>query len=101
MPDEIIRRRKRGFESGKMPQMLRAHGASIRSRILDVDELRRAMPGLEDWLDQDESVFIASREGTLWAILALAIWWAHLDDADLGAAQVEPRALLAAVGPAA
>jgi asparagine synthase (glutamine-hydrolysing) len=101
LPEEIIRRRKRGFESGKMPQMLRAHGASIRSRILDVDELRRAMPGLEDWLDQDESVFIASREGTLWAILALAIWWAHLDDADLGAAQVEPRALLAAVGPAA
>ncbi|MGH2571485.1 MAG: asparagine synthase (glutamine-hydrolyzing) [bacterium] len=101
MPEEIIRRRKRGFESGKMPKMLRAHGTSIRSLILDVDDLRRAMPGLEEWLDQDESVFIASREGTLWAILALAIWYAHLDDADLGAAQVEPRRLLAGVGSAA
>jgi len=98
LPEEIVTRRKRGFESGKMPQMLRSHGTAIRSRILDVDELRVALPGLEEWLDQDEATFKASREGTLWAILALAIWYAHLDDADVGAAKVEPLPLAAAVG---
>jgi asparagine synthase (glutamine-hydrolysing) len=97
LPEEVITRRKRGFESGKMPEMLRSHGTSIRSRILDVDDLREALPGLDEWLDQDESSFKASREGSLWAILALAVWYTHLDDTNLGAAQVEPLQLGAEV----
>jgi len=72
---EVVRRRKRGFASGSIAGLLEHDGPSVRARILDVPALREQMPGLETWLSHEPQYFRAEREGTLWAILALAIWY--------------------------
>ncbi len=72
---EVVRRRKRGFASGSIAGLLKHDGRSVRARILDVPALREQMPGLETWLSHEPQYFRAEREGTLWAILALAIWY--------------------------
>jgi len=73
---KVVRRRKRGFASGSIAGLLEHDGPSVRSHILDVPQLREQMPGLETWLSHEPRYFRAEREGTLWAILALAIWYA-------------------------
>jgi asparagine synthase (glutamine-hydrolysing) len=79
VPDEVIRRKKRGFKSGHISHLLESDPAGIRGRILDIGELRSRMPGLERWLANDTTFFRGSREGTFWAILALAVWYSQLD----------------------
>ncbi len=74
VPRDVITRRKRPFQAGLIADLLRHDGATVRSRILDVAAVRRALPGVERWLSRPAEVFRGPWEGTLWALLALAIW---------------------------
>ena len=74
LPEEVISRKKRSFRYGSIRYLLRDHGDMVRSRILDQPFLRHSLPGVEAWLDQDVEFFHGSREGTLWALLSLAVW---------------------------
>ncbi|MEZ5065614.1 MAG: asparagine synthase (glutamine-hydrolyzing) [bacterium] len=78
LPEDVIRRKKRGFASGRITHLLEADATGIRSRILGVPELREAMPGLEGWLARDVGEFRGAREGTYWALLALGVWFEWL-----------------------
>lgn len=74
LPDAITRRRKRGFAVGSLSRLLAQHGDIVRGRILGAVPLRRTLPGLESWLDHPPEYFHGTWGGTLWALLALAIW---------------------------
>ena len=74
VPEDVIHRKKRGFQSGNITNLLRADRSGICARILDLGELRSAMPGLERWLSHDITYYKGTREGTLWALLTLAVW---------------------------
>jgi asparagine synthase (glutamine-hydrolysing) len=72
--DDVVTRRKRSFQAGLISDLLLHHGAVLKSRILDVGAVRRALPGVETWLSRPESSYRGTWEGTLWALLALSIW---------------------------
>ena len=74
VPPEVVRRRKRAFQFGSLPGLLRRDGATLRARILDVEAVRSHLPGAEAWLTAAPESFRGPWEGTLWALLALAIW---------------------------
>lgn len=78
VPPEVQRRRKRSFESGRIGHLLAQDPSGVRSRILDVAELRTAMPGLEAWLTRTTTTCWGAQEGTYWALLAMAVWWTAL-----------------------
>jgi len=78
LDEAVLRRGKHGFPFGNLPQLMASDGDQLRSYILDVAPLRRALPGLVDWLDQPPKAFQEPLEGTLWALLALGIWCEQL-----------------------
>ena len=67
----------------------------MRARILDVGALRDAMPGVERWISHETAYYSGAREGTFWALLALAVWYASLD----GVAPPPARSSARSVGP--
>ncbi len=69
-----VHRRKRTFNYGSIRELLATGGRQIRDRVVGSRPLRRALPGLEAWVDQSPDTFHGPREGTLWALLTLAIW---------------------------
>jgi asparagine synthetase B (glutamine-hydrolysing) len=71
---DVIARHKRSFQYGRIAELLRHDGAILRSRILDVGAVRRALPGAESWLSRAPESYRGPWEGTLWALLALGIW---------------------------
>jgi asparagine synthase (glutamine-hydrolysing) len=74
LPQAIVRQRKRTFPFGTLPGLLATHGDKLRGFVLGSSAVRRHLPGLETWLARDPASFRSSREGTLWALLALGIW---------------------------
>ncbi|MGH7872059.1 MAG: asparagine synthase (glutamine-hydrolyzing) [Candidatus Binatia bacterium] len=74
VPKEVIMRRKRHFQFGSMSDLMRNHGATLKSRILDVGAVRRVLPGVETWLSRPPESYRGPWEGTLWALEALGIW---------------------------
>lgn len=80
LPEALIRRKKKGFASGRITHLLERDAPGVRSRILDVRDLREAMPGIEGWLSGATPTYRGAREGSHWAVLALAVWYAALDD---------------------
>jgi len=74
LDEAILRRGKRGFPFGNLPQLLASDGATLRGRLLDSGPLRRDLPGLEAWLGHPAEYFREPWEGTLWALVALGIW---------------------------
>jgi asparagine synthase (glutamine-hydrolysing) len=70
----VVRRRKRGFQYGSLPELVANHGDTLRDCILGVDSLRRLLPGVEAWLAHPPGYWTGPTEGTLWALLALGIW---------------------------
>lgn len=72
--DDVLTRRKRGFPFGNLPELLESDGAVVRERVLGSEAVRAALPGVEAWLSRPSREFRSSREGTLWALLALGIW---------------------------
>jgi asparagine synthase (glutamine-hydrolysing) len=71
---DVIARRKRSFQAGVVADLLRHHGATLRSRILDVGAVRQALPGVETWIARAPASYRGPWEGSLWALLVLAIW---------------------------
>ena len=74
VPKEIIARRKSHFQFGSMSDLLRHHGTTLKSRILDASAVKSALPGVENWLSRPAESYRGPWEGTLWALQALAIW---------------------------
>jgi asparagine synthase (glutamine-hydrolysing) len=73
LPREIVERRKQNFNYGSLRQLLVEDGPAVRERILAAP-LRRALPGLEGWVQNPPEYFRGPWEGTLWALLSLGIW---------------------------
>jgi asparagine synthase (glutamine-hydrolysing) len=74
VPREVVRAKKRTFNFGRVRWMMEQHGEDLRSRILDFGPLRERLPGLETWISRPPATFRGPWEGTLWALLALAVW---------------------------
>jgi asparagine synthase (glutamine-hydrolysing) len=74
VPREVVRAKKRTFNFGRIRWMMEQHGEDLRSRILDFGPLRERLPGLEAWISRPPATFRGPWEGTLWALLALAVW---------------------------
>lgn len=74
LPPEVAARRKQNFNYGTIRDLLREDGDTVRGWLLDAPALRRTLPGLESWLAQPIETFRGPWEGTLWALLSLAIW---------------------------
>ena len=79
LPAEIVDRRKRGFQSGNISELLKHDGEGLRSRILGAGALRRAVPGVERWLGRFEGSNGGPWGGTIWALLVLGVWCDALD----------------------
>jgi asparagine synthase (glutamine-hydrolysing) len=74
LPADIVKRRKRAFPFGNLPELLTSDGDTLRDRILDSGAVRQALPGVEKWLHHPPEYFRGPWEGTLWALLSLGIW---------------------------
>jgi hypothetical protein len=74
LPETVVSQRKRAFPFGNIPELLRTDGNTLRGRVLDASAVRNALPGLETWLQHPPEYFRGPWEGTLWALLSLAIW---------------------------
>ncbi|TDI14171.1 MAG: asparagine synthase (glutamine-hydrolyzing) [Acidobacteria bacterium] len=74
LPSKVVNQQKRSFRYGSIRYLLRKEGSQVRSRILDAPFLRRRLPGLEKWMNQDVESYRVAREGTFWALLSFAIW---------------------------
>jgi hypothetical protein len=74
LPAGVAARRKRTFNYGTVRELLGEDGRAVRGWLLDSPAVRRALPGLESWLDRPLGSFRGPWEGTLWALLALATW---------------------------
>jgi len=74
LPDEVIGRRKRGFNYGTMRDLLDRRDAGLRERLRESPVLRATVPGLSGWLSQPAEFFRGCREKTLWSLLALSYW---------------------------
>jgi asparagine synthase (glutamine-hydrolysing) len=74
LPESVRRGRKEHFHYGSLRDLLRDDRARLTEMVLGAEPLRRRLPGLEDWLAQDAEAFHGPREGSLWAVVALAAW---------------------------
>jgi hypothetical protein len=74
VPDDVLERRKHGFNYGGLGELLAANGGRLRSLLLDGGPVRRAVPGLERWLACSAEGIRGAQETSLWALLALAAW---------------------------
>jgi asparagine synthase (glutamine-hydrolysing) len=74
VPEDVVKRPKRGFQSGDISELLRHDLAGVRDRILGAEALRRVVPGAERWLDRTRTDDAGPWGGTLWGLLALGVW---------------------------
>lgn len=74
LPAGIVTRRKRSFQFGALSGLLAHEGPALRDRVLRVSSVRRALPGVERWLEREPASVRGPWEGTYWALLALAGW---------------------------
>ena len=74
LPMDVVRRPKRGFQSGNISELLQFDGPGLRRRILEARAVRRAVPGVEAWLSRIPRDYGGPWGGTVWALLALGVW---------------------------
>jgi len=74
VPAEVVKRPKRGFQSGNISELLQHDGRGIRRRILESAAVRRVVPGVESWIGKIRDGSAGPWGGTLWAILVLSVW---------------------------
>ncbi|MGH7742114.1 MAG: asparagine synthase (glutamine-hydrolyzing), partial [Candidatus Eiseniibacteriota bacterium] len=74
LPAEVVRRPKRGFQSGNIAELLQHDGAGLRRRILEARAVRRVLRGVEPWLAKVPQDYGGPWGGTVWALLALGVW---------------------------
>jgi asparagine synthase (glutamine-hydrolysing) len=71
---DVVKRPKRGFQSGNISELLQHDGSNLRRRILDNPAVRRVAPGVESWLNQIGDDYGGPWGGTVWALLVLSVW---------------------------
>jgi len=74
VPADVVRRRKRGFQSGNISELLQHDRRALHGRVLDASALRRALPGAEAWMARLPDSYGGPWGGTLWGLLALGVW---------------------------
>jgi asparagine synthase (glutamine-hydrolysing) len=74
VPADVVKRPKRGFQSGNISELLQHDSQGIRSRILDAAAVRRVAPGVEKWMSQMSDEYGGPWGGTIWALLVLGVW---------------------------
>ncbi len=74
VPEDVLKRRKRGFRFGNIRALLAAPGNTVRERVVESPLLRRHLPGLDAWTDLPVETFRRGREATYWSLLTLAVW---------------------------
>lgn len=74
VPDDVVKRPKRGFQSGNISELLQHDGRRIRQRILGAKAVRRTVPGVESWLSRIADGYGGPWGGTVWALLVLSVW---------------------------
>ena len=72
--EDIVRRPKRGFQSGNISELLQHDSQGLRGRILDSAPVRRVVPGVEKWMSRIGDDYGGPWGGTLWALLVLSVW---------------------------
>jgi asparagine synthase (glutamine-hydrolysing) len=71
---EMVAKRKQTFNFGSLRPLLQSHGPQLKSYILDSPAVRRALPGVEAWLQHPPEYYRDCWQGTMWALLALGLW---------------------------
>jgi len=74
VPEDVLKRRKRGFRFGNIRALVSVPGNTVRERVVESPLLRRHLPGLEAWTDRPVETFRRGREATYWSLLTLAVW---------------------------
>lgn len=74
VPPDVVRRRKRGFQSGDISELLQHDRRALHDRVLGASAVRRALPGAEAWVSRLPATCGGPWGGTLWALLALGVW---------------------------
>jgi len=74
VPEDIVKRRKRGFQSGNISELMRHDRAELFRFVLDARALRRALPGAEAWITALPAEYGGPWGGTLWSLVALGAW---------------------------
>jgi asparagine synthase (glutamine-hydrolysing) len=69
----VRRRRKQGFATGKVEEILPRIGF-VRDRVLGSAAIRRALPGAEAWFKEREPDWPKRADGVVWSLLTLAVW---------------------------
>jgi hypothetical protein len=70
----VLTRKKRTFNFGNIRHLLEHGGGELREIILGVGPLKDRLPGLQSFLARPADTFRGPTEGTLWALLSLAVW---------------------------
>ena len=71
---DVVKRPKRGFQSGNISELLQHDSRGLRGRILDSAAVRRVVPGVEKWMSKIGDDYGGPWGGTLWALLVLSVW---------------------------
>jgi asparagine synthase (glutamine-hydrolysing) len=74
LPEAVLTRKKRTFNFGNIRHLLECGGGELREIILGVGPLKDRLPGLQSFLSRPADTFRGPTEGTLWALLSLAVW---------------------------
>lgn len=74
LPASVLTRKKRTFNFGNVRFMMEHGGGELREMILGVGPLRDRLPGLSALLSRPTETIRGPIEGTLWALLSLAVW---------------------------
>jgi asparagine synthase (glutamine-hydrolysing) len=74
LPRSVLTRKKRTFNFGNIRHLMEHGGGELGELILGVGALRDRLPGLRSFLARPPGSFRGPTEGTLWALLSLAIW---------------------------
>jgi asparagine synthase (glutamine-hydrolysing) len=74
LPAAVLNRKKRTFNFGNIRHLLSHGGGELREMILGIGPLKERLPGLQSLLSRPPDTIRGPTEGTLWALLSLAVW---------------------------
>jgi asparagine synthase (glutamine-hydrolysing) len=74
VPEQVRTAPPKPFPYGALRRVLASFREEIPDRILEAPALRRALPGLEDWLRSSAGTPGGRRGRALWSLLALGVW---------------------------
>ncbi|HET6279272.1 MAG TPA: asparagine synthase (glutamine-hydrolyzing) [Candidatus Polarisedimenticolia bacterium] len=74
LPAAVLTRKKRTFNFGNIRFLLEHGGDGLRDMITGIGALKDRLPGLSSLLCRPPDTIRGPSEGTLWALLSLAVW---------------------------